>query len=110
MPSVQGVAAFIVKSHGELLSHFSERSLPPSHYTNGPHLGDEAMQDRSPPLRLIRSPEPDKDSGPLASSKTGTEPNQEAPSRERVAGRRLIGFLSQFADSIDNDIKNIMDL
>jgi hypothetical protein len=85
-------------------------AIAPSHYTNGPHLGDEAMQDRTPPLRLIRSPEPDKGSDPLAGTKTGTAPNQEAPSRERVAGRQLIGFLSQFADSIDNDIKNIMDL
>jgi hypothetical protein len=61
-----------------------------------------------PPLRLIRNAEADKD--PLLTDTPPTTTPSADPPRERVAGKRLLAFLSSYADSIDNDIKNIMDL
>lgn len=111
LPRCQASAAFIEKFDWEEIAHLRVSKIAPSYSTNGPTLGDSAMQDRRPPLRLIRTPELEKSSGDsAASSKTGPAAHPEAPTRERVAGRSLIGFLSSFADSIDNDIKNIMDL
>ena len=62
-----------------------------------------------PPLRLIRNAETNQDPLLTDAPTTKTTPSTDPP-RERVAGKRLLAFLSSYADSIDNDIKNIMDL
>lgn len=65
------------------------------------------MHDK-PILRIIRNDEtPRAESPPGASVKPETA---EAPVQERVPGRRLLAFLTNYADAIDQDIQNILDL